>query len=51
MHALVIAMTFLSVLPFLSLFVGMVLWGSSFVAFKYAVMFFDPIVVDRKSVV
>lgn len=45
MHALVIAMTFLSILPFLSLFVGMVLWGSSFVAFKYAVMFFDPIVV------
>jgi len=45
MHGLVIAMTFFSVLPFLSLFVGMVLWGSSFVAFKYAVMFFDPIVV------
>lgn len=38
-------MAFSSVLPFLSLFVGMVLWGSSFVAFKYAVMFFDPIVV------
>ncbi|MDO9581748.1 MAG: DMT family transporter [Desulfomicrobium sp.] len=38
-------MTFISILPFLSLFVGMVLWGSSFVAFKYAVMFFDPIVV------
>jgi len=38
-------MTFFPALPFLSLFAGMVLWGSSFVAFKYAVMFFDPIVV------
>jgi drug/metabolite transporter (DMT)-like permease len=40
-----IAMTFFPALPFLSLFAGMLLWGSSFVAFKYAVMFFDPIVV------
>jgi drug/metabolite transporter (DMT)-like permease len=45
MHGLVMVMTFSSALPFVSLFVGMVLWGSSFVAFKYAVMFFDPIVV------
>lgn len=40
-----IAMTIFPALPFLSLFAGMLLWGSSFVAFKYAVMFFDPIVV------
>lgn len=40
-----ITMTFFPALPFISLFVGMLLWGSSFVAFKYAVMFFDPIVV------
>lgn len=40
-----IAMPFFSALPFISLFVGMLLWGSSFVAFKYAVMFFDPIFV------
>lgn len=38
-------MTFFPALPFLALFMGMLLWGSSFVAFKYAVMFFDPIVV------
>ncbi len=40
-----ITMTFFPALPFLSLFAGMLLWGSSFVAFKYAVMYFDPIVV------
>lgn len=40
-----VAMPIFSALPFISLFVGMLLWGSSFVAFKYAVMFFDPIVV------
>lgn len=38
-------MTFFPALPFLALFMGMLLWGSSFVAFKHAVMFFDPIVV------
>lgn len=32
-------------LPFLALSLAMLLWGSSFVAFKYAVMSFDPIVV------
>lgn len=32
-------------LPFFALSLAMLLWGSSFVAFKYAVMTFDPIVV------
>lgn len=31
--------------PFAALLAAMVLWGSSFVAFKYAVMVFDPVVV------
>jgi len=39
------AMKFFKGLPFVSLFVAMLLWGSSFVAFKYAVMVYDPIVV------
>lgn len=39
------SMTLLPGLPFISLFVAMLLWGSSFVAFKYAVMVYDPIVV------
>jgi drug/metabolite transporter (DMT)-like permease len=34
-----------SAVPFFALLLAMILWGSSFVAFKYAVMFFDPIVV------
>ena len=38
-------MTFFPALPFISLLVAMLLWGSSFVAFKYAVMVYDPIVV------
>lgn len=38
-------MTMFSGLPFFALSLAMLLWGSSFVAFKYAVMFFDPIVV------
>lgn len=31
--------------PFTALFAAMMLWGSSFVAFKYAVMAFDPVVI------
>ncbi len=31
--------------PFFALLTAMVLWGSSFVAFKYAVMVYDPVVV------
>jgi len=31
--------------PFAALLVAMLLWGSSFVAFKYAVMVYDPVVV------
>ncbi len=38
-------MTLLPGIPFFALSLAMLLWGSSFVAFKYAVMFFDPIVV------
>ena len=38
-------MTFFPALPFFSLLVAMLLWGSSFVAFKYAVMIYDPVVV------
>lgn len=32
-------------LPFFALLLAMILWGSSFVAFKYAVLHYDPIVV------
>jgi drug/metabolite transporter (DMT)-like permease len=38
-------MTFAAGIPFCALSLAMLLWGSSFVAFKYAVMFFDPVVV------
>ena len=32
-------------LPVLSLSLAMLLWGSAFVAFKYAILYFDPIVI------
>ena len=34
-----------SIAPFMALLTAMMLWGSSFVAFKYVVMVFDPVVV------
>lgn len=38
-------MNMLSSVPFTALLLAMMLWGSSFVAFKYAVMVFDPVVI------